>query len=81
MHAHDDGTQRQTVVGVVLTLVALLVYMTRSSPQARPMKRDWVKGRIYLYQMPRTFVVPSLSYFSLKLETWLRMAGLDYEVQ
>jgi hypothetical protein len=37
-------------------------------------------GRVYLYQFPRTYYVPSLSPYSMKLETWLRMANIDYEV-
>ena len=36
-------------------------------------------GRVYLYQFPRTYFVPSLSPFSFKLETWLRMANIEYE--
>jgi hypothetical protein len=35
---------------------------------------------VYLYQFPRTYYVPSLSPFSVKLETWMRMANIDYEV-
>jgi glutathione S-transferase len=34
---------------------------------------------IYLYQFPRMFGVPNLSPFCMKLETWLRMSGLEYE--
>lgn len=34
----------------------------------------------YLYQFPRFKYVPSMSPFCLKLETWLRMAEVNYEV-
>ncbi|WP_441289907.1 glutathione S-transferase family protein [Sorangium sp. KYC3313] len=36
---------------------------------------------ITLYQAPAAWGVPNISPFCLKLETWLRMAGLPYEVR
>uniref|UniRef100_A0A1I7TFP2 Failed axon connections homolog n=1 Tax=Caenorhabditis tropicalis TaxID=1561998 RepID=A0A1I7TFP2_9PELO len=42
-------------------------------------KTGWEQDKVYLIQFPRTGSVPSPSPFSLKLETWLRMAGIDYE--
>lgn len=35
---------------------------------------------IRLFQFPRMFSVPNLSPFCCKLETWLRIAGIPYEV-
>lgn len=35
---------------------------------------------IQLFQFPRMFAIPNLSPFCCKMETWLRIAGLDYEV-
>jgi glutathione S-transferase len=35
---------------------------------------------IKLFQFPRVFGVPNVSPFCCKLETWLRIAGLPYEV-
>jgi glutathione S-transferase len=35
---------------------------------------------IKLFQFPRMFGIPNLSPFCCKLETWLRMAGVPYEV-
>jgi glutathione S-transferase len=35
---------------------------------------------IKLFQFPRLFGIPNLSPFCCKLETWLRIAGLPYEV-
>jgi glutathione S-transferase len=35
---------------------------------------------IKLFQFPRMFYIPNLSPFCCKLETWLRIAGIAYEV-
>src|SRR5258708_14624876 len=35
---------------------------------------------IKLFQFPRMFAIPNLSPFCCKLETWLRIARIPYEV-
>jgi len=35
---------------------------------------------IKLFQFPRMFGIPNVSPFCCKLETWLRIAGIPYEV-
>ncbi|XP_037935937.1 failed axon connections-like isoform X2 [Teleopsis dalmanni] len=42
-------------------------------------KTNFEKDVIYLYQFSRTPLLPSLSPYCLKVETWLRLAGLKYE--
>ena len=42
------------------------------------MVRDWSEDVVQLVQFPRTHTIVSLSPYSLKLETWLRMAGIKY---
>ncbi|XP_065209985.1 failed axon connections [Planococcus citri] len=42
-------------------------------------KPNFEKDVIYLYQFSRTPTIPSVSPFCLKVETWLRLAGLKYE--
>jgi len=37
-------------------------------------------GPIKLFQFPRMFSIPNLSPFCCKLETWLRITGIPYEV-
>lgn len=37
-------------------------------------------NRIKLFQFPRMFAIPNLSPFCCKLETWLRIAEIPYEV-
>lgn len=55
------------------------------APAAKPPKPtvhkvDFEKNVVYLYQFSRTKNIPSPSPFCLKVETWLRMAGVKYEV-
>jgi glutathione S-transferase len=35
---------------------------------------------IKVFQFPRMFAIPNLSPFCCKMETWLRIAGIEYEV-
>lgn len=48
-------------------------------PKPAVRKTNYEKDIVYLYQFSRTPVVPSLSPYCLKVETWLRLAGLKYE--
>jgi len=48
-------------------------------PKPAVHKQDFEKDVVYLYQFTRTPVLPSLSPYCLKVETWLRLAGLKYE--
>jgi hypothetical protein len=50
------------------------------APKPAVHKQNFEKDVIYLYQFSRTPVLPSLSPYCLKVETWLRLAGLRYEV-
>src|SRR5262245_11016515 len=45
--------------------------------RSRPMTNG---ASIRLFQFPRMFSIPNLSPFCSKLETWLRIAGIPYEV-
>jgi hypothetical protein len=44
------------------------------------LKFDWQKDIVYLIQFPRIRLLPSVSPYALKMETYLRMANIDYEV-
>jgi len=55
-----------------------------AAPPAKPVKptvhkTDFEKDVVYLFQFSRTANIPSPSPFCLKVETWLRMAGIKYE--
>ena len=43
-------------------------------------KKDFEKDVVYLYQFNRTAVIPSMSLYCLKVETWLKLNGIKYEV-
>ena len=49
-------------------------------PKPAVHKVDFEKNVVYLYQFSRTKNIPSPSPFCLKVETWLRMAEIKYEV-
>ncbi|WP_331374798.1 glutathione S-transferase family protein [Sinorhizobium chiapasense] len=42
--------------------------------------RNAAQPPIKLFQFPRVFAIPNLSPFCCKLETWLRIAGIPYEI-
>jgi len=48
-------------------------------PKPAVHKLDFEKDIVYVYQFTRTPVLPSLSPYCLKVETWLRLAGIKYE--
>lgn len=48
-------------------------------PKPTVHKPDFEKDVVYLFQFSRTPVVPSISPFCLKMETFLRVAGIKYE--
>ncbi|KAK4304088.1 hypothetical protein Pmani_023950 [Petrolisthes manimaculis] len=53
----------------------------KEAPAPKPAvhKQDFEKDVVYLYQFTRTPVLPSLSPYCLKVETWLRLSDLKYE--
>jgi hypothetical protein len=49
-------------------------------PPPRVHKAEFEKDVVYVYQFCRTPVLPSLSAYCLKVESFLRLNGLKYEV-
>lgn len=49
-------------------------------PKITVHKANFEKDVVYLYQFSRTPLLPSTSPYCLKVETWLRLAGIKYEV-
>ncbi|CAG9781993.1 unnamed protein product [Diatraea saccharalis] len=48
-------------------------------PKPSVHKVNYEKDVVYLYQFSRTPLLPSTSPYCLKVETWLRLAGIKYE--
>ena len=44
-------------------------------------KKDFEKEVVYVYQFGRTSTVPTISPACLKLETWLKLNGIKFEVK
>jgi len=42
-------------------------------------KKDWEQDVVYLFQFNRLPVLPSISPFCLKVESWLKLHGIKYE--
>ncbi|XP_023349687.1 failed axon connections [Eurytemora carolleeae] len=64
-----------------LGLVALISWKKlKGKPERTLQKPDWKKDVVYLFTFPLVPSVRSFSPFALKLETWLRVAGIKYEV-
>lgn len=50
------------------------------SPVKGLLVRNWKQDVINLVHIPRTKSIPDVSPYGLKLETWLRINKLDYQV-
>ncbi|KJH51306.1 hypothetical protein DICVIV_02509 [Dictyocaulus viviparus] len=70
---------KAALAGGLALVIHIPVRWLLSAPRKSPVKEDWKNGVIYLYQFPRTRILPSPSLPCLKVETWLRMADLQYE--
>jgi len=68
------------VLGVIGLLLAIILIVKCVFVHKRSVKRrSYPKDVVILHQFPRGYKAPSQSPFVLKLETWLRMAGIKYQ--
>jgi len=67
----------------ILPLTASLILLYKFKLKPKPVrvlqKTNWEKDVVYLCQFPLCPSVRTISPFALKLETWLRLAGIKYE--
>lgn len=83
-NAQDDNAEKQDVAVEDTKkeneTVPAVTAKSEPTPKCSVHKTNFEKDMIYLYQFSRTPLLPSLSPYCLKVETWLRLAGLKYEV-
>jgi glutathione S-transferase len=72
-------TWAKAAIGTAAIAVPGYLLFCRKKQQPTLLKKDYKTGVVYVYQFPRLTVIPSLSPYCLKLETWLRMADINYE--
>jgi len=67
------------VLLLVIVPVALYSYLKLSRRKVKhPIVKKWAKDMVYLCQFPCSPEMRSISPFALKLETWLRLTGVQY---
>jgi len=67
------------LVPLSASLLLLYKFKLKPKPVKKLQKTDWEKDVVYLCQFPLCPSVRTISPFALKLETWLRLAGIKYE--
>lgn len=80
--AADAPAEEAKEAAVVVEEVKEAVIVPKEAPAKKlnVFKQNFEKDVVYLYQFARTTSLPSLSPYVLKVETWLRLTGLKYEV-
>jgi len=76
----DDKPADESILDATTTEDAPLVKKEPEPPKSPVHKQDFEEGLVYFYCTPRSAVVPSVSPFCLKVESWLRVATVKYEV-
>ena len=66
------------VIGVLAVIVTVLILKRLS--ERRPDTSRYPRDKVTLFQLGRGPETPGVSPFALKLETYLRMANIPYEV-
>lgn len=79
----EDGVTSQTAqaAGGDASANATTTQQANAQPAkaASVHRTDYDKDTVYVYQFPRTSLLPSLSPYCLKVETWLRLNGVKFE--
>ncbi len=79
-----SGTPVRVAILAGLGLGAYAVYRRRHNMNRKIVWSDleYKENVVYLHMFPRSITkqVPNLSPFGLKVEMWLRMHGIEYEV-
>lgn len=78
------GLYQNTYVKISATSLIIVWSIFKSiklyqNSQEKKKRSLYPKDTVILHQLPRGLRAPSVSPFALKLETWLRMAGIKYQ--
>ena len=65
---------------ISVTALSGLCYYIKVRITRKRRRALFPKNKVILHQFPRGLHAPSASPFVMKLETWLRMAGVPYQV-
>uniref|UniRef100_A0A915DK08 Failed axon connections n=1 Tax=Ditylenchus dipsaci TaxID=166011 RepID=A0A915DK08_9BILA len=65
--------------GAAFVVYKSVIYLLAQKRRDSPYVKDYEPGLVYLFQFPRASVVPNISPFAIKLETWLRIADIKYK--
>uniref|UniRef100_A0A7I4YBP3 GST C-terminal domain-containing protein n=1 Tax=Haemonchus contortus TaxID=6289 RepID=A0A7I4YBP3_HAECO len=69
-----------TVWLAVVGITAYFVFLKKDKKEVELRKQDWKADTVYLYQFPRIKTIPNLSPYCLKVETFLKINKIPYEV-
>nr|CDJ97723.1 Glutathione S-transferase domain containing protein [Haemonchus contortus] len=64
----------------VVGITAYFVFLKKDKREVELRKHDWKSDTVYLYQFPRIKTIPNLSPYCLKVETFLKVNKIPYEV-
>ncbi|XGW17127.1 hypothetical protein V3C99_002049 [Haemonchus contortus] len=64
----------------VVGITAYFVFLKKDKKEVELRKHDWKADTVYLYQFPRSKTIPNLSPYCLKVETFLKINKIPYEV-
>jgi len=74
-------TRLKYAVGSVVSLFVMIMYLyvkLKPKRDKHPVVKNWKKDMVYLCQFPCSPKMRSISPFAIKLETWLRLTGIQY---
>jgi len=76
-----NNIERSHVVMFTIVAIPLSMYLyfkLKPKKEKHPIVKEWKSDMVYLCQFPCSPKMRTISPFALKLETWLRLTGIQY---